>query len=529
MSNLQTPSTSLPSEPLLEIRTSAIARCRAMSLAVRWLRELEGIGNLQDRSRALSQQIRKRMTTGQLDALLEALLSQAAEGESPGVAGLAALVAVRAPGHSVVESVHEFRHLHRVTTRCHHRLQMQEKLRPEETKLLEQLESLQPGMQSWIAAEVDANALPSPVDLGPAGQPRKAFDALAIRLDREGSLEPEALDLFLKLARLEQRAAEIRTSRVAETLDPLSGKAVHELLPRISQLDVEIRELSNFLDAMERERELRLFHEQVPVLHEALEPAEYDLLRAFCQDHPSLASGAVLLDGVRERPLSMRIVAYYADRLMEIGNQLFERELRPVPIDLVEALLLIQGYANERELRVPLGPLMGEALKDARVRGLELHAGEMVIAFEAAAARRVRAPLGLPQGLSAEEEETGDEQSIKELVMGNINNTSVLLGLLKNPKVYNTPGVVAQVAQGCRTLRVLEVICTTKTLHAGYANKDVPLHLVRSPSRIPVKLLRRLIHVKYISKVELRRLSHDKTGLRREVFDEVRDYLSTLA
>ena len=172
---------------------------------------------------------------------------------------------------------------------------------------------------------------------------------------------------------------------------------------------------------------------------------------------------------------------------------------------------------------------MREALIPSELAGIELGEGELMISFDAAAARRVLAPLGLPLPRSLDEEESDSKDSIRDLVMSNMNNTSVLLGLLKNAKIFSSPGVVAQVAQSCRVTRVLEVICTTKVLHTGYANKDVPFHLVRSPVRIPVKTLRRLIHVKYISKVELRRLARDKTGLRREVYDEVLDYLASLS
>lgn len=528
MSQGPTPIYALPTEPLLEIRTRGLARCQPKPMVQRWLLDLEAHGELMERARTLATHLRKRMGTGQVPAMLEGLLSSAAQGESPGVAALAALVAVRAHGHAVIEGVHEFRHLHRLATRYQFRLSRRQPLRPEEQKLLDDLAAIQPELRPLIQEEVDAFALPSPVDLGPAGLPRKVFELLSKELDSSGELGEDSLDVFLRLARLEQRAAEQRASGVAETLNPFAHKAVSEMLPRLAQLDTDIRDVASFLSAMELERDSRLFHEQASILHDTLPPDEIAMLLAACEGSPELASAIHIIDGVQHRPLSVRIMAYYVDRLLEIGQALYAKGLRPVPIDPLEAVILTLAFAGDTALRVPTGPAVVEALEKSELSGIELGDGELTVVFDAAAARRVNAPLGLPLPVSPEEED-GDKDSVRELVMANINNTSVLLGLLKNAKVYTTPGVVAQVASTCRVMRVLEVICTTKALHTGFANKDVPMHLVRSPVRIPVKTLRRLIHVKYISKVELRRMARDKTGLRREVFDEVHDYLSSLS
>jgi hypothetical protein len=490
--------------------------------------DLEAEPNLMERSRKLSNNLRKRLGSGQLNEMLQGLLASATAGESPGVACLAALVAVRAQGHTVIEGVHEFRHLHRVATRYRRRLARKETLRDEEAKLLADLEQIQPRLVSVLQEEADAFALPSPVDLGPAGLPRKIFEQLSFELDRTGQLSEESLDIFLCLARLEQRAAEQRAIAVAETVNPYSTKAVSAMMPRLAYLDTEIRDVGSFLSLMEAERDSRIFHEQASILHDSLAPEEIAQLISRCEGSAELATAVHLIDGVKQRPLSVRVMAYYVDRLMDIGATLLAEGLRPVSIDPLEAVILTLDFAGERDLRVPTGPAVLEALGESPPAGVQLAGAELVVPFDAAAARRVNAPLGLPLPVHEEEAEA-QAGSLHDLVMANMNNTSVLLGLLKNPKVFTSPGVVAQIATSCRVMRVLEVICTTRELHSGYANKDVPLALVRSPVRLPVKTLRRLIHVKHISKVELRRLARDKTGLRREVFDEVREYLSSLS
>jgi hypothetical protein len=118
--------------------------------------------------------------------------------------------------------------------------------------------------------------------------------------------------------------------------------------------------------------------------------------------------------------------------------------------------------------------------------------------------------------------------SVKDLVLENINNTSILLGLLKNAKVTSTPGIISLIVNRSRAMSVLDTICQRRNLHTGYANKDVPLAVLRSPSRISMKTLRRFIHVRYVSKMELHRLSLDRSSIRNEVADEITKYLNSL-
>jgi hypothetical protein len=79
-----------------------------------------------------------------------------------------------------------------------------------------------------------------------------------------------------------------------------------------------------------------------------------------------------------------------------------------------------------------------------------------------------------------------------------------------------------------RSLRVLDKICRTSSLHTGPANKNVPMLLLMNPSRIPMTHLRRFISVRFVSKVDLRHLSRNPAGLRSEVLHEIEKYLVTL-
>ena len=114
------------------------------------------------------------------------------------------------------------------------------------------------------------------------------------------------------------------------------------------------------------------------------------------------------------------------------------------------------------------------------------------------------------------------------MVMNNVGSVSILLGFLRNPKVTSIPGLVGEVVRRTRSARILEVIMNDRALTSGHANKDVPRALIESPVNVSVNTLRRFIHVKYVSKTDLRRLAKDKARLRKEVCREIEKYLESL-
>jgi hypothetical protein len=521
----------LPTEPLLEVHTRVLARCRPKAVVQRWLLELSDEPDPHMRGEALFQALRKRLGSSQLVPMLEGLLASAADAEPSGVAGLAALVAVQAPGVAVLDGVREFRHLHRMTSRLLRAESQGSDPAGADRELLEKLAAADAAHEELVPPQSDPSALPSPLDLGPAGLSRRVFAAISEQLEETGELDSEGIAVFLRLAHLEVRAAEMRASRLASHMNPYSARAVRAAMPRLAELDQSVRDARDFLDLLAARRSAAVFSEQRTLWEEILASDERRLLLDRSHDSPRLAPLRRLLAGLQRRPLPLRTLAYYVHRLLAVGKALHGAHLRAVPLDPLEAVLLSLEHEQDGRLALPLGAQTAEALIRQPQEGVTVDAasGWLQIPLDPPAARRVRAPKGLPL---PEADDHGPEEGqgqIKDLVALNLNNTSVLLGLLKNAKVVNTPGIVAYIASTCRLLRVLEVICETKSLHSGFANKDVPLALVRSPVRVPVKTLRRLIHVKYISKVELRRLARDKTGLRREVWEEVNDYLESLA
>jgi hypothetical protein len=135
---------------------------------------------------------------------------------------------------------------------------------------------------------------------------------------------------------------------------------------------------------------------------------------------------------------------------------------------------------------------------------------------------------GLPIDVDWVDISESKELSIKSLVMSYLDNDSFLAQLLNNPKATNKPGIVSLIAQRCRSLRVLSLISNRRDLHTGFNNKIVPVNLVMSPAKIPITLLRKFIHIRYIDKMTLIKLSQKGGGMvREEVRREIERYLRT--
>ncbi len=118
--------------------------------------------------------------------------------------------------------------------------------------------------------------------------------------------------------------------------------------------------------------------------------------------------------------------------------------------------------------------------------------------------------------------------SYKTLVLSYMDNDSFLAELLNNPKATGKPGIVALIALRCRSSRVLSIIANRRDLYTGFANKQVPYNLLVNPSRTSVSSLRKFIHVRYIDRVTLQRLSSRGSAAREEVRREVARYLNSL-
>ncbi len=123
---------------------------------------------------------------------------------------------------------------------------------------------------------------------------------------------------------------------------------------------------------------------------------------------------------------------------------------------------------------------------------------------------------------------TLDKQlSYKSLVLSYMDNDSFLVSLLNNPKASSKPGVVDLISIRCRSLRVLSLVATRRELFTGYANKKVPLNLLMNPCKIPLTSIRKFVHIRYVDKMTLQRLTGRGGNVREDVKREIQRYLDS--
>lgn len=127
--------------------------------------------------------------------------------------------------------------------------------------------------------------------------------------------------------------------------------------------------------------------------------------------------------------------------------------------------------------------------------------------------------------LTRTQENDEHEPSPKELVLRCLSNDALLLRLLENPKIAGTPGLIALIAYNSRSLSVLQKIAISKELHSGHANNGVPAALLKNPTHVPITLLRQFINTRYVTLMEMKEILRNPSGVRREIFSEVKAYL----
>ncbi|MCB9496584.1 MAG: hypothetical protein H6686_06830 [Fibrobacteria bacterium] len=114
----------------------------------------------------------------------------------------------------------------------------------------------------------------------------------------------------------------------------------------------------------------------------------------------------------------------------------------------------------------------------------------------------------------------------KGLVLSNITRETLLMSILDNPKCSRVAGLVEVVVVNCKSSQVLSHIAQKRELHTGHQNKGVPAALLRSRMKIPMTLLRRFIHLRFVSRAELKDMA--VRAPRAEVAKEVADYLASI-
>ncbi len=134
--------------------------------------------------------------------------------------------------------------------------------------------------------------------------------------------------------------------------------------------------------------------------------------------------------------------------------------------------------------------------------------------------------LSRPLDRKFESEERDRQLTGRQLVYRFFTNESVMVRILDNPEIFDTPGVVEFIAKRSRSVRVLSKIASSNNLYSGPANGGVPAALLTNPARIPLTLLRIFFKSSFFSHKDLKRLVEANSQMRPEVAAEITRSLS---
>ncbi len=371
--------------------------------------------------------------------------------------------------------------------------------------------------------------------------------------------------LMVDLLRLETDAWEERISRLAGTVNPFRISSVQRVLPILGHADANIRDLRQLATWVEAQQDRQAFTRHGFRALEVLEEKEFKAIYDCLKNEMKLQVLAGLHRGGRDNPMTLERLGTAVARLMALDCRLVSRGVKEDDLDLLSAVALVQQYARGNGLALPLDQeqdfILQEILASPDLEspgekgcgswsfeGFSVEAGQLVLEFDNRGADLLAWPNGLPSpddldpskplvsvddDLESEDcqgvKKDLDASAIKHLVMSSIMSTSVLLGFLRNPKVVSIPGLVAAVATRTRNPQIIETIATDRALYTGFANREVPLACLRSPCNVSPKTLRKFIHVKFVSKIDLKRMANDRAGIRKEIVREIAKYLDVLS
>jgi hypothetical protein len=321
---------------------------------------------------------------------------------------------------------------------------------------------------------------------------------------------------LVNLIRTEAEALKDRVSWLSENTDPYNLKTMARILPRLRIYDEAVHE---GLDLARRQ--------------EAGEPVGMKIV----------SFEAHMKEGLFKKWLSK---VGKRDSLARLAGLMETQRVKKVPtLDLI-ALSTLCRWTWEA-INEPSGPLdwMEKAMRCYHDGLFEVDAGDAARILQPAlsgsgakmAGAKVTGNFGLKtfpawvgRDLLTKSFLKGVDEGaldIKAVITQNITRDGVLEAFLNNPKLFQKPGLVAFIAQTCRSVGVLSKIAKSRALHTGFANRDVPLALLQSPCNIPISLLRPFFSVKYVSLIDLKNLARAKAGIRRAVKEESETYLKS--
>jgi len=522
-------------------------------------------------SGTLFSQLRKVVNQVRHQEILGSIQGLAMEGSPEGTRLLAAFLDVNTPGARLLPQVKQF---HSSRRRRFLILGQLQNAGTFEKAWLHRLDLL----GSRCNRVLSEREIEAPVNNGKPGYEapwpvlRACLRALLMDLAKDKVLCQEHRDLLLGLLKLEIDSRQERVSNLAGTVNPFNVRHVRRLLPMLSTIDGDIRDLRQLMAWIADGKDKVVFNKRLSRGLEVMDGNEFGKLLRADHGNSSISPLMHLLRSQNDQPIPLVESAVGMVHLMALSKALVNVGLCDEPLSPLMAATLIHDHYAGEEVWIPLEQGLStdieQILQDKSqdntdswwsLSGLHIVGGQLCVPlsggdelsnlFSGALPSFVDVDKWMTEGpqrgnaetnddliddegsaeIESEEQDLDDSNTaVSQLVMQNIQSVSVLLGFLRNPKITAIPGLVAKIAERTRNPRIIETIASDRTLYSGFANRGVPLACLTSPCNVPVKTLVKFIHVKYISKVDLRRMALDKTGMRREVIGEIDKYLNSL-
>ena len=345
-------------------------------------------------------------------------------------------------------------------------------------------------------------------------------------LEGGAKLPEDQIQYLTHLAMVEIHCLEDRLYRLAARVDPYDSARVARLLPLLSRYDQDIEHMK---DVVSRLATYQPFYERRLTVEHAISDTETDrLVRALLAEEDTIGMGRLLV-ALRGNLLLDRPFAAFVSVTYEMALRRAKTLKRGSPTDLHSTMLgILETVKEGSSLYLKMeSKVLDEMDAELPARGWRRSAPDMLeIVIRDDQVHVLLEPDGMPKlGIA----ESGTHaMSLKDLVRSQLQNDAFILGILENPRASSVPGIVEIIAGQCRSLRVLDKIARTPSLYTGAANKNVAAQLLMNPSRIPLTSLRRFMNVRFVSRMDLRQMTRNKSGLRPEVFQEIDRYLRTL-
>lgn len=314
---------------------------------------------------------------------------------------------------------------------------------------------------------------------------------------------------------LEAASVRERTQHLADTADPYDMKGMARLLPLLRIYD----ELSDRLEVLHREAVESISQAPDLGLFKFLAEKEYGRVLQVFREFPGGQELGDLLEIQRRLQLDPPVLSalFTLVRTLRLPHpeatwlEMLSFVLRaatsdptpawrfraPVPSQISSVLDKAGVHNASGTIQFSASDLLLPALLDAHTASIDLSGG-----------RKPPPP------------------DWKGLVLSNITRDSLVTSFLNNPKCVRVPGLVETVVVNCRSLQILSFIATKRELHMGHQNKGVPAALLRSRCKIPMNLLRRFMHVRFVSRADLKDLAI--RAPRAEIQKEVGEYLKSI-